>query len=212
MINSDILAYASVLELTRADIKSLKIKDSYGLHKVIYGLFEDVRSDIQKNSSESSGVLWANKGGDSSSKRILLLSNRKPHQTPQFGRVQTKAIMQSFVQYDNYGFEIIINPSKKNKNTAKIEAIMGVQQISSWAIERAKLSWGFTIHPDSLQVQINPIINFQKGGHNVTYNSVTLKGALSVTDREKFIHCFISGVGRGKAFGFGLLQIVPIVK
>ena len=40
---------------------------------------------------------------------------------------------------------------------------------------------------------------------------VDLSGHLRVTDREKFIQTFFRGFGRGRAFGCGLLQIVPIV-
>ena len=38
----------------------------------------------------------------------------------------------------------------------------------------------------------------------------TLKGELTVIDKDRFTQSFIHGVGRGRAFGFGLLQIVPL--
>ena len=34
-MSEDIVAYASVLHLSRADIKILNIKDAYALHKVV---------------------------------------------------------------------------------------------------------------------------------------------------------------------------------
>jgi CRISPR system Cascade subunit CasE len=209
-MNDDILAYASVLRLTRSDMKSLQIKDAYSIHKTVYGLFEDVRSDIQKQMSESSGILWVDKGGDFHSRQILMLSNRKPHQTPQFGQVVTKSIMNSFGEYENYGFEITLNPTKRNKQTGKIEAIIGRDEITLWAFSRAKISWGFEINSGSLQVQINSVQSFQKGEQKVLHGSVHLKGELKVIDRQKFVQSFTQGIGRGKAFGFGLLQIVPL--
>ena len=39
--------------------------------------------------------------------------------------------------------------------------------------------------------------------------SATLKGELRVTDLDYFRQSFLQGIGRGRAFGFGLLQIVP---
>jgi len=50
---------------------------------------------------------------------------------------------------------------------------------------------------------------FKKDGQTVTHGSATLKGELQVTDREQFNQSFRQGIGRGRAFGFGLLQIVP---
>jgi CRISPR system Cascade subunit CasE len=209
-MSDDILAYASVLRLSRNDIKTLKIKDAYSLHKTIYGLFEDVRNDAAKQASESSGILWVDKGGDFHSRQILLLSDRKPHQTPQFGEVESKIIRSSFVEHETYGFEITLNPSKRNKNTGKIESIRKRDDIMLWAIERAQKSWGFEIHPNHLQVQINPVLQFDKSGKTITHNSAFLKGELRVTDQQAFTKSITHGIGRGKAFGFGLLQIVPL--
>jgi CRISPR system Cascade subunit CasE len=210
-MNNDVLAYASVLRLSRSDIKTLEIKDAYSLHKQVYGLFDDIRSDADKANSESSGILWADKGGDFQSRQILMLSTRKPHQTPQFGEVESRIIKHEFVEHERYGFEITLNPSKRNKQTGKVEAIRKREDIALWAIERAHKGWGFEIHPDHLQVQINPVLQFVKGGKTITHSSAHLKGELKVTDRAQFTQSFLQGIGRGKAFGFGLLQIVPLI-
>ncbi|MBD3768068.1 MAG: type I-E CRISPR-associated protein Cas6/Cse3/CasE [Gammaproteobacteria bacterium] len=209
-MSDDLLAYVSVLRLSRHDVKVLKITDAYSLHKQVYGLFEDVRSNADKNDGASSGILWADKGGDFNHRHVLMLSNRKPHQTPQFGEVETRIIKPSFVQHDRYGFEIKLNPSKRNKQTGKVEAIRKRDDIALWAIERAHKSWGFEILPDHLQVTINPALQFVKNGQTVTHNSAHLKGELRVTDRSAFIDSFLHGIGRGKTFGFGLLQIIPL--
>lgn len=54
--------YASVLRLDRAAVKALRVTDLYSLHRVVYGLFEDVRSEAQKQASEPSGIQWVDKG------------------------------------------------------------------------------------------------------------------------------------------------------
>jgi len=211
-MSHDILAYASVLRLSRSDIKTLKITDAYSLHKQVYGLFDDIRSDAEKASSESSGILWADKGGDFHARQILMLSTRKPHQTPQFGEVESRVIKPDFVEHERYGFEVTLNPSKRNNKTRKIEAIRKREEIALWAIERARKSWGFDISPDHLQVQINPVLQFVKGAKTITHSSAHLKGELTVTDRAQFTQSFLQGIGRGKTFGFGLLQIVPLIQ
>ncbi len=105
-MSEDVLAYASVLRLSRADINTLKIKDAYGLHKVIYGLFEETRSQTEKQASVSSGIVYADKGGDFNSRQVLLLSDRKPHQTPQFGTVETRPVPETFLNHTHYAFEV----------------------------------------------------------------------------------------------------------
>ena len=39
--------------------------------------------------------------------------------------------------------------------------------------------------------------------------SATFEGILTVTDEEKFRETLVMGIGRKKAYGFGLLTIIP---
>ncbi|MBN6741229.1 type I-E CRISPR-associated protein Cas6/Cse3/CasE [Acidithiobacillus sp. MC6.1] len=210
-MSDEILAYASVLRLSRTDIKTLNVKDAYALHKVVYGLFDDIRTDAQKQASVSSGIVYADKGGDFNVRRILMLSDRRPHQTPQFGIVETKPIHAGFLAHERYAFDITINPSKRDKHTGKVVPIKGRDDIASWFKARALASWGFSVNPDNLQIgQISVQAFGEKAGQTVTHGSATLKGELAVIDRVRFIQSFIQGIGRGRAFGFGLMQIVPV--
>lgn len=205
-----ILAYASVLHLSRADINVLKIKDAYGLHKVVYGLFEETRSQTEKQSSVSSGIVYADKGGDFKSRQILMLSDRKPHQTPQFGTVETRPVPESFLKYDHYAFEVTLNPGKRDKQTGKIIPMRNWEEVTKWFLARAEKSWGFTVNTESLQVEKIGVQTFNKGDRTITHGSAILKGELHVTDPDCFRQSFLQGIGRGRAFGFGLLQIVPL--
>ncbi len=208
----DILAYASVLRLSRADIKTLNIKDAYTLHKIVYGLFEDVRTDTEKQASIASGITYVDKGGDFNTRHILLLSNRKPHQTPQFGKVQTKPIYSDFLAHERYAFEVTLNPGKRDKQTGKIVPIRGREGIEQWFKERAPKSWGFSVNPGNLQTEKVSTQVFEKMGKTITHGSATLKGELTVIARDRFCQSFTQGIGRGRAFGFGLLQIVLLPK
>lgn len=209
-MSKDVLAYASVLRLSRTDIKTLSIKDAYALHKVVYGLFEDVRTDAEKQASTASGIVYADKGGDFNTRQILMLSNRRPHQTPQFGEVQTKSIHADFLTHERYAFDITINPTKRDKQTGKVVAIKGRDEIAAWFIARAPQSWGFAVNDEHLQVEQISVQVFEKDGKSVTHGSAALKGELIVADKECFVQSFKSGIGRARAFGFGLLQIVPL--
>ncbi|SFH44808.1 CRISPR-associated protein, Cse3 family [Nitrosospira sp. Nsp14] len=209
-MNKDVLAYASVLRLSRADVHILGIKDAYALHRAVYGLFEDTRSDAEKEASARSGIVYADKGGDFNTRHILMLSNRKPHQTPQFGKVDTKAVHRDFLAHERYAFEVKLNPGKRDKKTGKVVPIRGREAIEQWFKARAPNSWGFGVNSENLQTEQLSVQTFEKSGTTITHGSATLKGELSVMDKDCFTKSFTDGIGRGRAFGFGLLQIVPL--
>lgn len=200
---------ASVLHLSRADIKALRITDAYSLHRVVYDLYEDTRTEAEKSASVSSGILYADKGGDRMSRKILMLSNRAPRQ-PIYGQIQSKAIAESFLQHSHYCFEIILSPTKRDKASGKTVAVRGREAIAQWFINKTQQSHGFKVKPENLQVNKNSVQVFEKKEHTVTQSSAILMGEFEVIDRTRFIESFKQGIGRGRAFGFGLLQIVPV--
>jgi CRISPR system Cascade subunit CasE len=210
-MSEDTLAYASVLRLSRADMNILGVKDAYALHKVVYGLFEDTRSDAEKQASTCSGIVYADKGGDFNMRQILMLSNRKPHQTPQFGEVHTRIVYADFLAHERYAFEVTLNPGKRDQRTGKVVPVRGREAIEQWFKARAPKSWGFSVNPENLQTGQMSVQTFEKSGNAITHGSATLKGELTVIDKDRFARSFTQGIGRGRAFGFGLLQIVPLV-
>jgi CRISPR system Cascade subunit CasE len=200
---------ASILRLGPKDIKMLRITDDYSLHRVVYSLFEDRRSVAEKNASVPSGFLYADKGGDSKGRLILLLSVREPRK-PEHGVLESKVIDDKFLTFDRYRFEVVINPTKRDNKSRKIIALRDREEIAQWFIEKAPASWGFTVHSPTLQVKTLQVKQFVKQNHSVTHGCAVLTGELEVVDRALFVKSFQQGIGRGRAFGFGLLQIAPL--
>ncbi len=198
---------ASALHLSRANVKALKITDAYSLHRVVYDLFDDVRSPEDKQKSIPSGILYADKGGDFDGRKILILSNRQPN-IPEHGELSIKKIADSFLDYENYRFEVVMNPTKRENQSRKIIALRKREDIADWFITKA-LQWGFEVSPEHLEVREIEVKHFEKGGQTVTQGQAKLIGRLTVTDKIKFVQSFQNGVGRGRAFGCGLLQVVP---
>ena len=209
-MNADAIAYATMLHLNRSDAKALKVKDAYSLHRVVYGLFEDVRTESDKKGSVPSGILFADKGGDFYSRKILILSDRKPHPAPQFGEVQSRPVSAEFLAWDRYVFEVTVNPGKRDSKTGKILPVSGRDNVHRWFLDRALNAWGFSVSSHNLEIVRAGVQAFEKDGRKITHGSATLKGALTVTDRDRFVKSFTKGIGRGRAFGFGLLEIVPL--
>ncbi len=200
---------ASVLRLSRSDCKALRVTDPYSIHRVVYSLFEDTRSEDEKRASKPSGILYADKGGDFKQRQILLLSDREPMQ-PEYGELVSKAIPDGFLDHQRYGFEVTVNPTRRDGASRKLVPVKGREAVAEWFAERAENSWGFEVNPEYLQIQRLGVQQFKKGDQTLTHGSATLKGELRVIDRERFIRSFRQGIGRGRAFGFGLLQIVPL--
>ncbi len=200
---------ASVLRLSRSDCKALRVTDPYSIHRVVYSLFEDTRSEDEKRASKPSGILYADKGGDFKQRQILLLSDREPMQ-PEYGELISKAIPDGFLDHQRYGFEVTVNPTRRDGASRKLVPVKGREAVAEWFAERAENSWGFEVNPEYLQIQRLGVQQFKKGDQTLTHGSATLKGELRVIDRERFIRSFRQGIGRGRAFGFGLLQIVPL--
>ena len=202
---------AGVLRLSRADIKALKITDEYSLHRVVYDLFEDVRSEEEKRASKASGILYADKGGDFSHRQILFLANRIPQQ-PQHGELgKLIPIPDDFLQHERYRFEVTVNPTKREKASKRLVPIRGREAVAEWFMAKAPDAWGFSVDSSSLQVLKLTVREFDKQGHAVTQGQASLQGVLTVTERSRFITSFQQGIGRGRAFGCGLLQIVPMM-
>jgi len=206
---------ASVLHLDRAAVRELKINSPYALHQAVYSLFPDIRSAQEKKTSTPSGFLYADLGGDYKSRKILLLSNRSPAEQVegQYGEVQSKNVPAEFLQYDAYQFRVIVNPTWRDSASRKLIPVKGRQAISEWFIERAQNSWGFDVIHSKLQINSIEVLNFKgKSQRNITLAQAHVQGSLIVSDRTQFIKSFREGVGRGRAFGCGLLQIAPLIE
>lgn len=206
---------ASVLELDRAAIKALRITDPYSLHRVVYGLYPDARDAAAKAGSTPSGILHADRGGDFRGRRILMLADRAPadHAEGGFGKVRSKVIPISFLDHARYRFQVIVNPTRRDSASRRLLPVKGREAVAAWFAERGSTSWGFRVDPQHLQVDRIDVLRFKdKAQRDVTLAQAHVQGQLEVTDREHFRHSFAAGIGRGRSFGCGLLQVVPLIE
>lgn len=204
---------AGMLHLDRPAIQALRITDPYSLHRVVYSLYEDVRTPTAKAGSTANGVLFADQGGDIRGRRILLLANRPPKARVEdrWGRVETKPVPGNLLAHEAYRFKVIVNPTRRGNASRRLEPVKGRDAIEEWFAERAAASWGFRIDRAHLQVDRVEVLRFRdKQQHPVTLAQAHIQGLLQVTDPERFSSSFHQGIGRGRAFGCGLLQLVPL--
>lgn len=205
---------ASVLHLDRRAVQALRITDPYSLHRVVYGLYPDVRDAAAKTASQPSGILWADQGGDFQGRKILLLADRTPAEQAEggHGQVQSRTIAEDFMGHERYRFKVIVNPTRRDSASGKLMPVKGREAVAAWFSERGPASWGFAVKPEVLQVERIEVLQFKdKAQRPVTLAQAHVSGQLQVTDRAQFKKSFAQGIGRGRSFGCGLLQIVPLL-
>lgn len=197
---------ASVLSLDRKDFDEIRknnqgVFDAYTIHKIVYSLFP-------KQTDKTRDFLFVYQGGDYYEKRILIFSREDPKE-PQYGTIETKDIPQAFLEQNYYGFTVQMNPVKREKTSGKIVPIRGRDELIDWFTQKSA-SFGFEVLADSLSVGDTDVIQFEKDNKKVVLGKAVFTGRLKVTDRKLFCKSFEEGIGKGKAFGFGLLQIIPL--
>jgi CRISPR system Cascade subunit CasE len=198
----------SQLVLNTQNLKDLRAKDDYSIHRIVYDLFENPSNFENLNKTIDRPFLYYDLGLEKGCVRIIILSHHEPRSKNSLS-LQTKKISDDFLKFSRYRFEILLNPSYRCPSTSKIISLKDEQEILSWFREKCQKNWGFLA--EHLFIKKRIIKTFSKKGDKVTIGGALFNGELLVSNQEQFIESFKNGIGRGKAWGFGLLQLVPIL-
>lgn len=111
-------------------------------------------------------------------------------------------------------FRLTANPTKSCKDPADpqargtVTAHCTTKYQKQWLLDRAA-EHGFALTEDSFTVTRVQWHHFVKRGTRpVSLLAVTYEGVLQVTDAEAFRTLLCQGIGRGKAYGLGLLTVM----
>ena len=89
-----------------------------------------------------------------------------------------------------------------------VEAHCSEQLQKKWLMDRAG-KHGFALLEDDFMVTETKWIRFRKHGKNtVTLLSVTYEGSLRIVKPEAFQQLLCRGIGKGKAYGLGMITVV----
>lgn len=102
-----------------------------------------------------------------------------------------------------YRFLLKANPTKKKEG--KRIPLRTYEERLNW-IQRKAENHGFCLLDLSIRSE-SARTSKTKEGHAMTFNSVVYEGYLKVADTGRFKKALVSGIGSGKAFGFGLMTI-----
>jgi len=195
----------SAISINKKTVSALRLFKHHAVHGFVYRLFSDVKFEKCINNR----ILFVDKT-NRQGKKIIILSDLTPKKIEGIDIV-CKTLPQSFLEYDRYAFEVTVNPVKRFSEYKDARIILkDNKEIFKWFVEKATSSWGFTVSSE-LQIHINKVKTIYGSGHTIFLHNATIKGTLVVIDRVKFINSITRGIGQGKAFGCGLLQVLPII-
>lgn len=189
---------ASQVSLDRIAIQQLKLSDPYTIHKFVYSLFP---GDQRK-------FIYYDQGGNWQYRKILILSEVQPT-LPVFGKIESKYVPPSFLRHKSYAFQVLLNPVEQPKGKKNKSPVVGKGPLYDWFLKKQS-DWGFTADPVSLEILTEGVQIIERKGCEIIHNRAEFRGILQVTNYDLFYRSFSKGIGRAKAFGFGLLQLRPL--
>lgn len=153
---------------------------------------------------------------------VLLLSDTPPQTNNLPNQISYNNNRWETKQYDGlleristgskWHFRLTANPTlakpAEGKKRGKVKAITILQKQREW-LKKQSLKKGFCLEKAQFDVVQSEWKTIKKKEKEIRILSVSFEGVLTVTDADKFCHTLISGIGREKAYGMGLLTVVP---
>jgi len=155
-------------------------------------------------------------------KYILLVSDEKPdlevfEKYGIQGSAQTKPYnkyLESIEEGNTFRFRVTLNPVRAlsqgaGKRGRVVPEITAEQQMRFLESRAEKL--GFELISGEYQIVERSWEPFNKQGQKmIRLNKATYEGLLIVTNKDKFYHTLTRGIGKKKAYGFGLMTVIPV--
>jgi len=143
--------------------------------------------------------------------RILVLSEDEPSNKVDWGKVIIKPYNPIIAVGRRFRFRLLANPTHVVSvgGHKRIRMFLKIEDQENWIKEKGKKS-GFKVL-DHVLVIDNGFCKIKKqSGFEWITRSVLFEGVLEVSDKNLFLFNLFNGIGRCKAFGFGLLSIAAL--
>ena len=226
------MSWLARLDVDAETARAEGISDSYAWHKRLWECYPDApdaKRDFLTRIDQLEGAF-----------RLWILARRKPVRPQWClpNGFAINEIAPSFLTHRYYAFDLRANPVKtivqrgtngetllrsngKRKNGKRVPLVKP-EELRSWLIRKGKvrcrdkgtgldIPGGFRII-DEKPLEISPMVeaHFRKKEQTGYHGGVQFRGTLEVTDPERFIETYQSGIGSAKSFGFGLLLLAPV--
>ena len=153
---------------------------------------------------------------------LLILSEEKPslkalEKYGVEGSGETKtydSFLASIQEGKKYRFRATLNPVVakpiEGEKRGKPVPLLTIENQSRFLLDRAEKN-GFSLNSDDFVIKERKFETLKKKGMKDTpISQVSYEGILSVTDAEQFRKTLCDGIGKKKAYGCGLLTVIPV--
>lgn len=154
---------------------------------------------------------------------LLIVSENKPktHSLEEYGIEGSAQIknydpfLQELKEGNSYRFRITLNPVVARKVEGQERGVVmphvTVEQQCQYLLERAEKN-GFVLREDQFSIIERGYIPYQKNGQKtIRLSKVTYEGVLEISDAQQFKKTLTEGFGKKKAYGFGMMTIIPLM-
>lgn len=194
----------SRLEVPSAIALRARILDAYGQHQFILNEF----------ASQTKQILWHNDFRSSCGLTFTILSDFPLRLNREFTAMTLRSKRfpyEAVSRIRRFQFSVLL-PCEVQRMYQSKRGPIPLEEQPEWFLKKCA-GWGFSA--ESLYVRsLRPasFIQRKKGqpSRRIILTNSEFSGILSVDDRETFLKSVLFGIGRHKAFGYGLLRLSSI--
>ncbi len=190
----------SRVSVSGKDAMNAGLVDLYAIHRLVYSMFP--------KEGKGRDFLFSFNFLRKGALQIDILSKRRPL-SPEVGRIETKDIPGEFWKAKIYKFDLWANPVKRDSSSGKLIPLKKEKDTLNW-IEKHFSSKGLIAKKGWVEIVGKRNFKFYKNGYLCTLWGVRFKGVFEVSENSNFSLVVMEGIGKAKAFGFGLLKVVPV--
>ncbi len=153
---------------------------------------------------------------------LLILSEDKPdiNMLEKYGVKGTgetkdySEFLNSLESGDRMRFRVVLNTTKSISNRkfgrGKVVPLTSEENQIKYLIDRSEKN-GFELHPEDFYLVRSGFEKVLKNGEQrLDLIKAEFQGELTIIDIEKFKDTLVSGIGKKKAYGFGMMTVIPM--
>ena len=202
--------YAGRLILQPTAVARLRVTDPYSIHRLMLDLVQLERpKEISDKGSEPSGLQWVDRGEHLCGRVIdfltMLSLKEEASVLPEDVRLMYRSLPESFLDHENYRFQIVVNPVRSVLGRPGFRrALTNEADVREWFVRRMQAAGADVTISMVDQLKLD---SFRKNKMLLKFAGARIFGKLHVEDRAKFEQIARTGIGKGRAFGYGFLQL-----
>lgn len=113
-----------------------------------------------------------------------------------------------------FRFRVTLNPVKSVsdencKNRGRVYPILNEKELVDFLLKRSEKN-GFNLKENEFTVVNQGFEVLKKSKETTKLRKAVYEGVLTVSDKERFIETLTKGFGKKKAYGFGMMTVIPI--